>query len=127
MSLLVADGATLLCSMGTATSRLIVLRRNYKAQVNALANVMDFQGVTNIMPFGVCVSPANPMVQLALGAPQPCLPVIAGPWTPGCSYVNQILEGTTAPIASLTADSTCQCTHAGQIAIVNPNTMITTS
>ncbi len=124
MSQLVANGALLVCSMGTAQSQLVVLRRNYKAQVQGLANVMDFQGVTNIPSFGACVSPANPAVQYAGGTPQPCLPVITGPWTPGCGHVTQNIEGTTAPVAALTADSMCRCAWAGQIVITNANTHI---
>jgi hypothetical protein len=125
MSLLVADGATLLCSMGTAPSRLIVMRPEYTADSRSLANVNDYQPVANISPFGMCVSAANPAVAAAQGAPQPCLPVITGPWTPGCPHVTH-KPGTGAPARALTADSTCSCAFAATILIVNPNTLVHT-
>jgi hypothetical protein len=50
------------------------------------ANIMDHVPMLNILPFGVCSSPANPTVVAATAAalgvltPMPCIPA---PWAPG--------------------------------------------
>src|SRR5271166_3174857 len=86
----VCNGATLQCSMGMAPSSLVVLpvnRVNTGEQPDA--NIMDGEPLVNIMPFGMCMSPANPAVAAATTAalgvltPMPCIPVTPAPWTPG--------------------------------------------
>jgi hypothetical protein len=117
----VCNGATLQCSMGMAPSSLVVLpvnRVNTGQQPDA--NIMDHIPMVNIMPFGMCMSPANPSVAAATAAalgvltPMPCIPVTPAPWVPGA--VTVILGGTP------TLDNTCtlNCIWAGVIQIVVP-------
>jgi hypothetical protein len=65
----VCNGAMLQCTMGVAPSILTVLPIN---RVNTTeqpdANIMDHIPLVNIMPFGMCVSPANPSVAAATAA-----------------------------------------------------------
>jgi hypothetical protein len=76
--------------------------------------------MTNVPPFGACTTLSNPQVASATSAaqgvltPQPCLPVITAPWSPGSSKV--MVGGTPA----LTSDSMCTCSYGGQISITNP-------
>jgi hypothetical protein len=111
----VVMGATLKCSFGGMPSNLIVLPTN-RVMVCRMpaANIMDFQAMVNIVPFGTCTSPTNPAVIAAGGSPVPCVPVITSPWIPGSP---------TVPIAGLPAlnsTSTCICLWAGIISITNP-------
>jgi len=117
----VCNGATLQCSMGMAPSSLVVLPVNRVNTANQPdANIMDSEPLVNIMPFGMCISPANPAVAAATAAalgvltPMPCLPITPAPWTPGASTV--LLAG--AP----TLDNTCtlMCTWGGTIQVVAP-------
>jgi hypothetical protein len=117
----VCNGAMLQCSMGVAPSTLTVLPLN---RVNTAeqpdANIMDYIPLVNIMPFGMCMSPANPAVAAATAAalgvltPMPCIPVTTAPWVPGAPTV--LLAG------SPTLDNTCtlMCMWAGVIQIVSP-------
>lgn len=117
----VCNGAQLMCSFGVAPSALTVLPKNrMKTSNQPAANVMDNVPMTNIMPFGMCNSLANPQVASATSAalgvltPMPCQPVIPGPWKPGAATV--ILSGQPA----LDSVSTLNCAWAGVITIVNP-------
>jgi hypothetical protein len=85
--------------------------------------IMDNIPMTNIMPFGMCSSIANPTVAsataTALGVltPMPCVPVTPAPWAPG---VPNVL------IANQPAlDNMCKlmCTWAGVISVVMPGQM----
>ncbi len=88
MAFVVCAGATLQCSFGQAPSTLAVAPPNVLAGA-PVANVMDFVPLTNILPFGVCTSLANPTVAAATAAalgvltPQPCVPQTVAPWVPG--------------------------------------------
>jgi len=90
MPMQVAMGATLMCTMGMAPSSLVVLPKN-KVLTDEVpdANIMDHIPLVNIMPFGMCMSPANPEVAAATAAamgvltPMPCIPnTAAAPWAP---------------------------------------------
>jgi hypothetical protein len=121
VALQVVNGAKLTCSFGTAPSNLLVLPLKRNVIVNQQrASVQDFMPMTNIMPFGLCISPSNPQVAAATAAamgvltPQPCLPATSAPWTPGAPTVelaNQI---------ALDSQSMCQCLWAGVITITDP-------
>jgi len=127
MPVQVVMGAMMACPFGVAPSTLVVLPIN-RVMCNKVpaANIMDFKPIVNIPPFGMCMSPSNPMVAAATAAalgvltPMPCLPVTT-PWKPG---------GATVPLGKMpTLDnaSTCQCSWGGVITITNPgqvNTMV---
>jgi len=94
MPLQVCMGAMMRCSFGVAPSSLVVLPEN-RVMTNEVpdANIMDHIPLTNIMPFGMCQSPANPEVAAATAAamgvltPMPCVPVTPAPWVPGAPTV----------------------------------------
>src|SRR5436305_1701869 len=62
----VCMGAMMTCTMGMAPSSLVVLPIN-RVMTNEVpdANIMDHVPLVNIMPFGMCMSPANPVVAAA--------------------------------------------------------------
>jgi hypothetical protein len=74
----------------------------------------------NILPFGMCKSPANPAVAAATAAalgvltPAPCLPVPASPWAPPSmvTFINML------PMA--TVSSKCACAFGGLISVSTP-------
>ena len=121
MALQVVMGAQLQCSFGAAPSAMVVLptNRTMAGGVPAATN-MDHVPLMNIMPFGMCQSPANPMVAAATAAalgvltPMPCIPATAAPWVPGAP---------TALIGGMPAlDNNCKlmCNWAGVIQVVSP-------
>jgi hypothetical protein len=87
-------GAMMQCSFGMAPSSLVVLPTN-KVMTNMVpdANIMDHIPMTNIMPFGMCQSLANPEVAAATTAalgvltPMPCIPATPAPWVAGAPTV----------------------------------------
>ena len=116
----VCMGAMMTCSFGAAPSSLVVLPANRTLTSTPDANIMDNKPLVNIMPFGMCSSPANPTVAAATAAalgvltPMPCVPVIPAPWVPGAPTVL---------IANMPAlDNNCKlmCAYAGVIQITNP-------
>jgi len=94
MPLQVCMGAQMMCTFGVAPSALVVLPANkvFTGMVPD-ANIMDHIPMTNIMPFGMCSSPANPEVAAATAAalgvltPMPCVPATPAPWVPGAATV----------------------------------------
>lgn len=121
MPLQVVNGATMMCTMGMAPSTLVVLPAN-RVNVSNMpaANIMDHIPMTNILPFGMCTSIANPTVAAATAAalgvltPMPCIPATAAPWVPGSPTVmigNQ---------PALNNTSQCMCNWAGVITISMP-------
>jgi len=121
MGIQVATGASLMCSMGVAPGTLMVLPLNRTmAEGKPAANIMDHKPFVNIMPFGMCRSPANPAVAAATAAalgvltPMPCTPMTAAPWTPGSPTVL------IANFPALNNSSKCMCSFAGVISITNP-------
>jgi hypothetical protein len=118
VALQVCMGATMQCSFGMAPSTLVVLPTNRTLTSNLpAANIMDFAPVTNIPPFGMCQSLANPTVAAATAAalgvltPMPCVPVPTGPWVPGSPTV---LIGN---MPALNNTSKCMCAWGGVIQI----------
>jgi hypothetical protein len=109
-------GSLLTCTQGAAPAALMVLVPTTTAQGPPAANIMDFAPMTNIPTFGMCMSPANPMVAAATAAalgvltPMPCIPVTT-PWTPGAPMV--LLRN----FPALDAASKCMCGYGGQISI----------
>ena len=120
MGFQVCMGAMLQCSFGAAPSSLIVLPDKKTLTVTPDANIMDNKPMVNIMPFGMCQSPANPTVAAATAAalgvltPMPCIPNTPAPWAPGSPTVliaNQ---------PALNNSSKLMCAYGGVIQIVNP-------
>lgn len=120
MAMLVTMGATLQCSFGVAPSALMVLPQNRVLTSVPAANIMDNKPLVNILPFGMCSSPANPTVAAATAAalgvltPMPCIPVTAAPWVPGTPTV---LIGN---LPALDQNSKCMCNWGGVISVINP-------
>jgi hypothetical protein len=121
MPQLVVLGAQLQCTMGMAPSVLTVLPANKTmGSYVPAANIMDYKPLVNIMTFGMCQSPANPVVAAATTAamgvltPMPCVPNTVAPWTPGSPTV---LIGN---MPALNSTSMCACMWAGMISITNP-------
>ena len=90
----VCMGAMMMCTFGVAPSSLVVLPTNKVITSDMpAANIMDHIPMTNIMPFGMCISPSNPMVAAATAAalgvltPMPCIPATTAPWVPGAATV----------------------------------------
>jgi hypothetical protein len=127
MPKLVVNGALLKCSEGLAPSSLTVLPAiGSNADEKPTATVMDHVPMTNIAPFGMCKTQANPQVASATAAaqgvltPMPCVPVLPAPWSPGSSIVT--IDGKKA----LTSDSKCNCNWTGSIEITDPGTTVET-
>lgn len=94
MPLQVCMGASMMCTFGIAPSSLVVLPINrVLTQEVPDANIMDHIPMVNIMPFGMCSSPANPEVAAATAAamgvltPMPCIPATPSPWVAGAPTV----------------------------------------
>ena len=88
MGQMVCTGAVTQCTFGVAPSSMMVLPVNRVLACNMpAANIMDNKPLVNIMPFGMCQSPSNPMVAAATAAalgvltPMPCIPNTVAPWT----------------------------------------------
>src|SRR6266568_3286875 len=120
----VCNGATPQCSMGMAPSSLVVLPVNRVNTGNQPdANVMDHGPMVNIMPFGMCVSLANPAVAAATAAalgvltPMPCIPVTPAPWVPGAPTVL------IANMPTLDNQSRLMCIWGGVIQVISPGEM----
>jgi hypothetical protein len=117
----VANGATLQCSFGVAPSTMVVTPEKMATGTSApIANIMDHVPLKNIMPFGMCSSPANPMVIAATAAalgvltPMPCIPATAAPWAPGVPTV--MLKN--FPVVDTKCK--CMCNWGGVIQVVVP-------
>lgn len=119
MSLHVCTGAMMMCTMGAAPATFTATPKMVKTGNMDAGNIMDFVPMVNIPTFGVCKSPANPMVAAATTAalgvltPMPCIPVVVAPWTPGSATVLVSM------MPALDQMSKAMCTWAGSISIVN--------
>lgn len=117
MPALVCTGASLACSMGAGPATFSA----GATQVGAGSPVGAVTDTTmgNVPGFGMCTSLANPQVASATSAaqgvltPQPCVPVIAGPWSPGSTRV------TIAGVAALDDASQCSCGWGGTITVTS--------
>ncbi|MBS1873390.1 MAG: DUF4280 domain-containing protein [Acidobacteria bacterium] len=121
MPMQVCMGAQMMCTFGMAPSNLVVLPIN-RTLTNQVpdANIMDHIPMVNIMPFGMCMSIANPAVAGATAAalgvltPMPCIPATVSPWTPGAITVLLGNQPTLDNISML------NCMWAGVITFVTP-------
>lgn len=120
MGMLVTNGATLMCSFGMAPSTLVVTPASRVLAGTPAANIGDCIPNSNILPFGMCQSLANPAVASATSAaggvltPQPCVPAIAGTWMPGSPTV--LVGGKPA----VNQSCKCMCAYGGVVQVTNP-------
>ena len=125
MGMQVCMGAMMQCSFGVAPSSLVVLPANCTLTGTPAANIMDNKPMVNILPFGMCNSPANPTVAAATAAalgvltPMPCIPATAAPWAPGAPTV---LIGN---MPALNDSSKLMCNWGGVIQITMPGQFTT--
>lgn len=108
--------ARLMCSFGVAPSALVLLPVNRTmCGKQVAANIMDHIPLTNILPFGMCTSIANPTVAAATTAAlgvltrMPCVPATVAPWVAGAPTVML------GKMPMLGATSTCMCMWAGVV------------
>ena len=121
MGIQVVMGAMCKCTMGAAPSVLstIPTHKTFSGGPPS-ATIMDNKPFVNILPFGVCMSIANPAVATATAAalgvltPMHCTPVTRGPWVPGSPTV--LIGG----VPALNNSSKLMCSYAGVISIVSP-------
>jgi len=100
MAMHVCDGASIKCSFavppGIGTLAVLPLNKMQTSNKPA-ATIMDNKPMVNIKPFPQCMSPSQPTMA-ATGAPGPCVPAFAAPWTPGAPTVmlgnNPVLNNT---------------------------------
>ncbi|MGH9468098.1 MAG: DUF4280 domain-containing protein [Terriglobales bacterium] len=120
MAVQVAMGASMQCSFGAAPSTLVVLPVNKVLTQTPAANIMDGAPMMNVPPFGMCSSPANPVVAAATAAalgvltPMPCIPATPAPWAPGAPTVLL------ANMPALDHNCKLMCLWGGVIQIVSP-------
>jgi len=111
----VGQGAGLMCSVGAAPGRL-----SFADPSRSSATVKDCAPHQNVLPFGMCMSMANPMVQAGIAASQgvmtpcACMPVITGQWSPSLPIEN--LGKPPAP--AIDTGSILHCAWGGIIRIV---------
>jgi hypothetical protein len=115
---LVTTGAALTCSMGTSAATFSATSQSVVAPTGA-GTVSD-NAAANVPLFGMCQSPQNPAVSAAMGAPQPCTPTIAAPWSPGSTSI------TIGQLAALDDSCQCACLLGGQITVSSAGQTATT-
>jgi hypothetical protein len=127
MGVPVTMGAQLMCNQGVAPSAFMVADPVRPTIEKKPAGVItDNIPMTNIMPFGMCRSLANPTVAAATSAalgvltPMPCVPMTTAPWAPGSPIV------TIGNKPALLNSSSCMCNWGGKIDVLNPGPTTTT-
>lgn len=120
MAQLVVSTALAQCSFGGPPSSVMVIVPTVTGVKQPAANIQDFAPMVNIMPFGMCTTPTNPMVASATAAalgvltPMPCIPATSAPWMPGSTSV--MVRG----MPALNSTSKCMCTYGGVISVSFP-------
>ncbi|MDR2464293.1 MAG: DUF4280 domain-containing protein [Holosporales bacterium] len=108
------------CAFGVAPSPFVVLPTNAFFCNIPAGSIFDNVAFLNIIPFGMCMSLANPTVAAATAAalgiltPMPCIPVIAAPWLP----LKPTVLLSNKPI--LDSDSIVMCNWGGVIKVAFP-------
>lgn len=120
MKPVVIQGTLLKCSFGNAPSPIMVLPDRKVKSMLPVAAKTDHIPLLNILPFGMCSNPANPMVIAATAAamgvltPAPCIPCTVQDWTEASGKVK--VKGKQA----LNTDSRLQCLYGGSIQVTAP-------
>lgn len=105
MPKLTVDGATLICSKGTAPCILKVPIPLVQGENHPVATIQDRIPGMNIPGFTLCT---------ATGDPKPCAPSFPGPWAPGAPTV--LVHG----IPALQHTDTLTCAQGGVVSITYP-------
>lgn len=120
MPMLVNQGAMMKCNYGNAPSLLMVLPDKKVKALLPVAVKNDHIPLLNILPFGMCSNPLNPVVLAATVShfgvltPMPCIPCTVQAWTKPAKKVK--VKGKEA----LTTDSRLKCLWGGSIQITAP-------
>ena len=121
MGQFVVMGAMLSCSFGAAPATLIPSASSKVMVEGRPAGVItDIAPGSNIPPFAMCSSLANPTVAAATSAalgvltPMPCIPTVAGPWIPAAPKTML------GKVPALVSGSMCTCAFGGVIQVTNP-------
>lgn len=121
MGVIVAAGASIMCSFGTTPANInVTSQTTLLVDGKPAATIQDTAPMVNITSCGMCSSLANPQVAAATAAalgvltPQPCIPAVAGTWIP--TQTVCLAEGKPC----LTHDSKAMCSYGGTITVMNP-------
>jgi len=120
MKPVVIQGTILKCQFGNVPTPMMVLPNRKVKSMLPVAVKSDHIPLLNILPFGMCSNPANPMVIAATAAamgvltPMPCIPCTTQDWTGACSKVK--IGGTEA----INMDSQLKCLYGGTIQVAAP-------
>lgn len=121
---IVCTGATMQCSMGMAPANFAA--SGAEVLTSAPVGVVSDTTASNIPPFGMCQSLSNPQVASATSAaqgvltPQPCMPMVVSPWSPGSSAVS------VGGVPALDDSSQCSCGWGGSITVTSAGQMSAT-
>lgn len=127
MAFIATQGSLCQCTFGVAPSPLVVPPVNRVFVSAPVATIMDNVPMVNILPFGMCSTPANPSVAAATAAalgvltPMPCIPVVPAPWMSG---LPTVMVGS-QPV--LTTESKAMCMWGGCIGICVPSQVTCTA
>jgi hypothetical protein len=119
----VCTGAQMTCTFGMAPSVFNATPRPVITSNMVAGIINDHIPITNVPPFGMCQSLANPSVASATAAalgvltPMPCMPVLPSPWVPGAPTV-QITN-----IPALDNNCKLNCAWLGVIGFTSPGQM----
>ncbi len=120
MKPVIVQGTLLKCSFGNAPAPMLVLPDRKVNSMQPVAVKTDHIPLLNILPFGMCSNPANPMVAAATAAalgvltPMPCIPCTVQDWTGACDKVK--VQGK----AALNMDARLDCLYGGSIQAAVP-------
>jgi hypothetical protein len=113
-------GGQMTCTMGMTPAPFVPLPKTVMTSFVPAGHIMDHKPFVNIMPFGMCKSPANPTVAAATAAalgvltPMPCIPNTPAPWIAGAPTV------TLCNSPALNDSSKLMCIWAGTIQFTSP-------
>ena len=120
MKPIIIQGTLLKCSFGNAPVPIMVLPDKKVNSMLPVAVKSDHIPFLNILPFGMCSNPANPMVIAATAAamgvltPVPCIPCTVQDWTGACGKVK--IKGKEV----INMDSRLQCLYGRSIQTAAP-------
>ncbi len=120
MKPVVIQGTFLKCSFGNVPVPINVLPDRKVNSMLPVAVKSDHIPMVNILPFGMCSNPANPMVIAATAAamgvftPVVCIPCTVSDWMGACEKVK--IKGKEA----INMDSTLECLYGGKIQVQVP-------